>query len=117
MAAKKQAKRAGAKRAAKEKHAKGRKVCRGAPRPALSLSAAPRATRAKVADDLHKVLRKHGIDQRIAELHLAAAAPPPAAAAAAGGAAPISCPPGTAARMVCFFRDGTFVCEERCVPI
>ena len=89
-------------------------------RPDVDLAEAPAGKRAAVAKDIQRVLRKHGIAGKVQQLHVnpvrpkAAAAPAAAPIALTAAAAP--CPGGNVRRVVCFFRKGTFVCEERCVP-
>jgi hypothetical protein len=101
-------------------------------KPRGDLTEASARTRAAVAADIRRVLTKHGIAGKLVELRVE----PDVAAGTArvrttasrarrdrkpAVRAPIPppppCPPGQIRRVVCFFRDGTFVCEERCVPL
>ena len=93
-----------------------------------TLADAPATTRKAILTGIRGVLKKHGVDDRVVQLQVkpkSGARRRPAAATrtarAARAAAPTvrapgACPPGTVRRVVCFFRKGTFVCEERCVP-
>lgn len=69
---------------------------------------ARRPTSRSLQTDIHRVLRHHGIAGEVTQLQLT-----PVAAVAAAAAGP--CPPGTHRKLVCEFRDGELVCEERCV--
>jgi hypothetical protein len=77
----------------------------------VALATAPAKTRAALANEFRRVLAAHGIEGKLAQLHVTA----PATTTAAAGVVP--CPPGTVRRVVCEFRNGRFICAERCVPI
>jgi hypothetical protein len=95
----------------------------------MTLTEAPAGTRKAILTGIRGLLRKHGVDGQVVELQVKpkaaarkrrAAAPRrvgAARAAAAPAPGPPPCPTGTVRRVVCFFRKGTFVCEERCVPV
>jgi hypothetical protein len=96
----------------------------------VTLLEAPAATRKAVLEDIRRVLANRGVEGQLVALQLKCrtttrrrvavvrtarvgvaktSAAPPAALA-------LVCPPGTRKVVSCFFRNGTFVCEERCVP-
>jgi hypothetical protein len=73
---------------------------------AISLHAASVTKRAKVMKALQRVMKAHGVVDRIT-IHVPRSA-----------VAPQGCPKGQVSRLVCFTRaDGTLVCESRCEPI
>ena len=84
---------------------------------------AGRASRAQLGRELARVLEEHGMKGRLLEMHFQPEEAPTARrtarrrAGATAAAVVTPCPPGTVRRVVCFFRKGTFVCEERCVPV
>jgi hypothetical protein len=138
------AKRTAAKRPAVKKTA-AKKTGAKQPAPSISLAEAPAKVRQTIARDLRRVLAASGIDGDLVQLqvslpktrrpnvsapraanNLAIAteataapmlAPPPPAGP--GNVAFIGgpCPPNTVRRVVCEFRNGRFMCAERCVPV
>jgi hypothetical protein len=114
-------KRTSAKRGRQSKGAKAKR------RQRVDLLDAPKSTRLAVAREIRGVLRKHGIEGELSQLHVkprkgarkrARKGPRAAARAALGAPAAVApCPPGQVRRVVCFVRRGTFVCEQKCVPV
>lgn len=98
-----------------KKSTKAKKAMKKAAPARVALATAPAKTRAALADDIRRVLAAHGIDGKLAQLHVTAPAPATVTATAAPGVVP--CPPGSVRRVVCEFRNGRFICAERCVPI
>jgi hypothetical protein len=104
-----------------------RKRARTGSRKTTTLADAPAKTRKAVLAGIRAVLKRHGVDGQVVQLQVQPKAGPrprraaavrrtPTITAAAARPAVAACPPGTVRRVVCFFRKGTFVCEERCVP-
>jgi hypothetical protein len=93
----------------------------------IDLGAAPARTLGAIGAEIRKVLAKRGVTNVLSSLHFEPVARPRRTAArrahpvlpVGAAAAPLTsapCPEGQVRRVVCFFRRGTFVCQERCVP-
>jgi hypothetical protein len=72
-----------------------------------------------LGEAMARLLRTHGFDPRRVRVQVASTDDVPgptrggaAASLEAGG----PCPDGQVRRVVCEFRNGRFMCEERCVP-
>jgi hypothetical protein len=110
------AKKKGAKRASKAPTtAKKGTAKRTVRRKPIDLRSASAATQQRVFRALSAALRKAGVAGRLGRIEVEGPVEPgrtPFGAAAGGGA----CPDGFVLRLVCERRDGTVVCQERCVP-
>jgi type IV pilus biogenesis protein CpaD/CtpE len=102
---------------------KRRKAKTTARRKPAGRAGAPSRSRARMAADIQRVLASHGIRGKLVQVQVKPTTPARAArmrvpARRAAARVPVvPCPAGTVRRVVCFFRKGTFVCEERCVPV
>jgi hypothetical protein len=107
------------KKAAAKRRASGRK----SRRQRVTLENASPAVQRRLATRIRAAMRELGISDRLAEVHVeparAAVRPKARGTVRAPAPAPVPppCPPNTERRVVCAFRNGTFVCEPRCVPI